>query len=79
MLKFGVRWNTVSRAACSAMIGIDWIADEPVPMTPTLSPVKSRPSCGQRPVWYHWPRKRSSPLKGGGNCGSERQQVAMMQ
>jgi len=33
------------------MIGIDWIADEPVPITPTVLPVKSTPSCGQLPVW----------------------------
>jgi hypothetical protein len=50
MLKFGVRWNTNRCAACSAMIGIDWIADEPVPMTPTRRPVKSTGSCGQWPV-----------------------------
>ena len=35
MEKFGVRWNTVSCLACLAMIGIDWIADEPVPITAT--------------------------------------------
>ena len=33
--KFGVRWNTVRCSACSAMSGIDWIPDEPVPTTPT--------------------------------------------
>ena len=49
-LKFGVRWKTTSAAACRAMIGIDWIADEPVPMTPTRWPVKSTPACGQWPV-----------------------------
>jgi hypothetical protein len=36
------------------MIGIDWIAEEPVPMTPTRSPVKSRPDAAthrcDRPV-----------------------------
>ena len=45
-----MRWNTVRWAACAAMIGIDWIADEPVPMTATRWPVKSTASCGQRPV-----------------------------
>jgi hypothetical protein len=49
-LKFGVRWKTNRCAAWAAMIGIDWIADEPVPITPTRWPVKSTPSCGQRPV-----------------------------
>src|SRR5713101_5644554 len=34
MLKFGVRWKTTSWAACLAMIGIDWMAEEPVPMYP---------------------------------------------
>ena len=38
-----VRWNTVRDEACRAMIGIDWIAEEPVPMTPTRKPVKSTP------------------------------------
>src|SRR2546430_464332 len=32
------------------MIGIDWMADEPVPITPTRWPLKSTPSCGQRPA-----------------------------
>jgi hypothetical protein len=31
--KFGVRWNTVSCTACSASNGIDWMPDDPVPMT----------------------------------------------
>jgi len=50
-LKFGVRWNTNSCAACWAMTGMDWIADDPVPITPTRWPVKSTPSCGHAPVW----------------------------
>jgi len=45
-----VRWNTVSSEACCAMIGIDWIAEEPVPIMPTRSPVKSTPWCGHSPV-----------------------------
>ena len=48
--KFGVRWKTVSSAACCAMIGIDWIPDDPVPMTATRLPEKSTPPWGQRPV-----------------------------
>jgi hypothetical protein len=35
MLKFGVRWKTTSEVACRAMRGMDWMADEPVPITPT--------------------------------------------
>ena len=64
--------------ACAAMIGIDWMPDEPVPMTPTRLPVKSTPSCGQRPVWYDAPAKRVEP----GNSGdsrADRQPVAMTQ
>ena len=60
-VKVAVRWNTVSSAACSAMIGIDWMADEPVPIMPTRCPVKSTPSWGQRPVWYVGPSKVSAP------------------
>ena len=75
--KFGVRWNTVSWLACLAMIGIDWIAEDPVPITPTRMPVKSTPSCGQWPVWYVLPLKFSTP----GTSGSldwDRQPDAMM-
>ena len=52
--------------------------DEPVPMTPARSPVKSTPSSGQLPVWYVWPRNESSP----GNSGirpTDRLPTAMMQ
>jgi hypothetical protein len=49
--KFAVRWNTVKWLACAAITGTDWIAEEPVPMTPTRKPVKSTSSCGQLPVW----------------------------
>ncbi len=48
MEKFGVRWKTVSWLACRAISGMDWMPDEPVPMTATRWPVKSTPSCG------HW-------------------------
>jgi hypothetical protein len=44
--KFGVLWNTVRSAASAAMSGIDWMPDDPVPMTATRLPVKSTPSCG---------------------------------
>jgi hypothetical protein len=60
------------------MIGMDWIAEEPVPMTPTRRPVKSTPSWGHLPVWYHGPVKDSRPLMSG-TCASDRQPVAMMQ
>jgi hypothetical protein len=43
-LKLGVRWKTVTCRACSAITGIDWMAEEPVPITATVWPVKSTPS-----------------------------------
>jgi hypothetical protein len=48
--KFGVRWKTVTRSDSSAMRGIDWMPDDPMPMTATRLPVKSTPSWGHRPV-----------------------------
>ena len=47
-------------------------------MTPTLRPVKSTPSCGHRPEWYHLPLKLPMPLKSG-TRGVERLPAAMMQ
>src|SRR6185437_3046327 len=78
MEKFGVRWNTVTCFACPAMTGIDWMAEDPVPMTATVLPVKSTPSCGQWPVWYVWPLKLSAPGKSGRRA-VDRQPVAMTQ
>ncbi len=72
-----VRWNTITWPACSAMTGIDWTPEEPVPMTPTRFPVKSTGSCGQRPVWNVGPAKLSAPGKSG-MLADERQPVAMM-
>ena len=78
IVKFGVRWNTVTCSACWAMTGIDWMPDDPVPMTPTRRPVKSTPSWGQRPVWNVGRRKVSMPSISG--CfAAERQPVAMTQ
>src|SRR5215470_13961346 len=57
------------------MIGIDWMADEPVPTTPTRWPVKSTPSCGQWPVWYHLPEKLARPGTSG-TCAADRHPVA---
>ncbi len=74
--KFGVRWNTVSCEAWPAMIGIDWIPDDPVPITATRLPVKSTPSCGQLLVKYTSPPNRSAPSMSG-VFGSDRQPVAI--
>ena len=59
------------------MIGMLWIADEPVPITPTRLPVKSTPSWGQRPVWYVSPANESIPGKSG-VLVDDRHPVAMM-
>jgi hypothetical protein len=47
---FGVRWNAVGWRAFLAMIGIDWMPDEPVPLTATRLPLRSTPPSGQRLV-----------------------------
>ena len=44
--KLAVRWNTVSWGASAAISGIDWMPEEPVPITATRLPLKSTPSCG---------------------------------
>ena len=75
-LKFAVRWKTVSCAASAAITGIACTAEDPVPITPTRLPVKSTPSCGQRPVWCSSPANVSRPGIGG-TRGTERQPVAM--
>ena len=76
MLKFAVRWKTVRSAASSAISGMAWMPDEPVPMTATRRPVKSTPSCGQCAVCRVRPANRSMP----GISGSfevDRQPVAI--
>ena len=50
-LWLGVRWKTISCSACSAISGMDWMPDEPVPMTATRLPVKSTPPSGHELVW----------------------------
>ena len=37
----GVRWNTSRCPARSAISGMNWIADAPVPITATRRPVRS--------------------------------------
>ena len=60
------------------MCGIDWMAEEPVPITATRWPLKSTPSRGQRPVCQLGPSNVSAPGKAG-SFMTERQPVAMMQ
>jgi hypothetical protein len=43
MEKFAVRWKTASWRAWRATSGMDWMPDEPVPITATRWPVKSAP------------------------------------
>ncbi len=52
--------------------GIAWIAEDPVPTTPTRLAVKSTPSWGQRAVWYEPPSKVSQARdvgQSGGGAG----------
>ena len=65
MVNWAVRWNTVRCPACSAITGMAWMPDAPVPITPTRWPVKSTGSCGQLPVCSDRPAKLSAP----GNTG----------
>ena len=65
MVNWAVRWNTVSRPACSAMTGMAWMAEAPVPMTATRWPVRPTGSRGQFPVCSIRPRKPASPGKAG--------------
>ena len=60
------------------MIGIDWMPDDPVPMTATRLPVKSTGSCGQCAVWYTSPAKVLRPGKSGVNA-ADSGPVAMTQ
>jgi hypothetical protein len=50
----------VTWSAWAAICGIDWMAEEPVPMTATVWPVKSTPSFGQLPVRQVGPLKVSA-------------------
>ena len=50
------------------MIGIDWMPDDPVPITATRLPVKSTASAGQCAVWYTSPANVDRPGKSGVNA-----------
>jgi len=54
------RWKTCSLATLGWIAGTNWIADAPVPMLATRSPVTSWP-WSQRAEWKILPRKRSRP------------------
>ena len=54
------------------------MADEPVPITPTLSPVKSTPSFGHSPVCQTGPLKSAMPANGG-LLADDRQPTAIRQ
>ena len=77
MEKFGVRWNTVRSAAWRAMTGMDWMPDEPVPITPTRIPSKRTSSLPHRAVWWVRPRYRSRPPISG-SLAADRHPVAMI-
>ena len=74
-----VRWNTYRCSACLAISGVDCTPDEPVPISPTRSPVKSTSSRGHRLVWRMRPSNDSRPEMSAGRVGADRQPVAMTQ
>lgn len=55
-----MRWKSVNSCTCGWIFGTNWIADAPVPMTATRSPVRSW-SWRQRAEWKVVPSKVSSP------------------
>ncbi len=77
-LKLGVRWKITTESAWRAMCGIDWMAEDPVPITPTRWPLKSTGWCGQCPVWNVGPAKEPTPSTAG-SLALDRQPVAMTQ
>ena len=62
-----MRWKISRWATCSATIGPNWAALQPVPITPTRLPVRST-SCSQRAEWNAGPAKDSRPSILG-SCG----------
>ena len=76
-LNCGVRCITVRCAAVSAITGTAWMPVDPVPIWITRLPVKSTPSCGHAPVWYHSPANDSRPSNFG-TLVVERQPTAVI-
>ena len=58
--QIGVRWKTVSRSTSGAIAGITWIAEAPVPTTPTRLPRRST-EWSQRAVCIVCPANVSTP------------------
>ena len=55
-----MRWKISRCSTCSATIGANWAALQPVPMTPTRLPVRST-SWSQRAEWNAGPANDSRP------------------
>ena len=62
-----MRWKISRCSTCSATIGPNWAALQPVPMTPTRLPVRST-SWSQRAEWNAGPANDSRPSIFG-SCG----------
>jgi hypothetical protein len=60
----GVRWKTNRWPTFGWISGMNWAADDPVPMAATRWPVRSCP-WSHRAEWKQWPVKVSRP----GICG----------
>ena len=75
-LNAAVRWKTVTRSQAGAMVGMSWMPEDPVPITPTRWPLRSTPSWGQSAVCRIWPVKSSRPSMSG-RLISDRHPMAM--
>ena len=76
MIHWAVRWKSVSSSTSSTRAETIWIADEPVPTTPTRLPVRaehrdSSARCG-RPRPRRSPGRRCRGRRGGGGRPSRR-------
>ena len=64
MIHGGVRWKTCIRPTSGWILGTNWIAEAPVPITATRSPARSW-SWSQRAEWKVVPAKLSRPGRSG--------------
>jgi hypothetical protein len=60
----GVRWNSARRSTWGWISGTNWMAEAPVPITATRSPLRSW-SWSQRAEWNTVPAKSPSPGRSG--------------
>ena len=64
MIHWGVRWKSDSSFTWSITAATIWIAEDPVPMTPTRLP-SSEASVSHRALWKQVPSKSWRPSMSG--------------